>query len=73
METLLLFSVTLLWYLRMTEMMKGPESSNDCDHEWELVDDSFDHEYGCERIVYYVCTKCDAQKDVDDTTEWYDE
>lgn len=32
----------------------------ECDHEWEVVDDSFDHEYGCERIVFERCRLCDA-------------
>ena len=36
-----------------------------CDHEWELKDDSFDHEFGCEQIQYYECVKCEETKDLD--------
>lgn len=28
------------------------------DHDWETVDDSFDHEYGCEQILYRRCIVC---------------
>ena len=28
------------------------------DHEWEFTDDSFDHEFGTERIHYWTCTHC---------------
>lgn len=31
-----------------------------CDHDWEIVDDSFDHAYGCEKIIYKRCLNCDA-------------
>lgn len=45
-----------------------PANSSDadkpeCDHEWKFVDDSFDHEFGRERIHYMRCEKCDATKD----------
>ena len=30
-----------------------------CEHDWRLVDASFDHEYGCEQVVYDECAKCD--------------
>lgn len=29
-----------------------------CDHEWEFQDDSFDHEFGTERVYSWVCNKC---------------
>ena len=29
-----------------------------CDHEWEFVDDSFDHEFGREVIRYWECEIC---------------
>ena len=35
------------------------------DHDWELQDDSFDHEFGCEQIQYYRCEICDAEKDLE--------
>ena len=38
----------------------------DCDHEWKLIDDSFDHEYGTEQIVFYRCQLCDAEHEYDD-------
>ena len=28
------------------------------DHDFDLKDDSFDHEYGVEIIQYYECQKC---------------
>ena len=43
----------------------------DGDHDWEFVDDSFDHEFGTERIHYWSCTKCWATKDVE--AEDYDD
>jgi len=33
-----------------------------CDHEWETVDHSFDHEYGCEQIVADVCAACGEER-----------
>ena len=36
-----------------------------CDHEWELVDDSFDHEFGCEQIVFMRCAVCDEEREYD--------
>lgn len=35
----------------------------ECDHEWEVVDDSFDHEYGTEKIVFERCVLCDAEQE----------
>lgn len=37
----------------------------ECDHEWELKDDSFDHELGCEQIQYFECAYCEETKDLD--------
>lgn len=28
------------------------EDEIDCEQEWELVDDSFDHEFGTEKVIY---------------------
>lgn len=39
-----------------------------CDHEWEVVDDSFDHEYGCEQIVFLRCELCGAETEYDPPT-----
>lgn len=35
----------------------------ECDHDWKVVDDSFDHEYGTERIVFERCELCGAQRE----------
>jgi len=37
----------------------------DGDHDLEVVDDSFDHEHGCEQVFYYRCAVCDATHDED--------
>jgi hypothetical protein len=34
-----------------------------CDHEWEVIDDSFSHEYGTEIIVFEQCAKCEQTRD----------
>lgn len=39
-----------------------------CDHDWQVVDDSFDHEYGTEKIVFERCLKCDAERDYERPT-----
>ena len=36
-----------------------------CDHDWRMQDDSFDHEFGCEVIRYWLCEKCGAVKLLD--------
>jgi len=38
------------------------EVRSKCEHEWGVVDDSFDHEYGTEKIVFERCQKCDAEQ-----------
>lgn len=35
------------------------------DHEWEFRDDSFDHEFGTERVWYWECERCGATRDVE--------
>jgi len=35
------------------------------DHDLEVCDDSFDHEYGTERIQYMQCAVCGATHDED--------
>ena len=37
-------------------------SEEPCDHEWEFVDDSFDHAFGTERVHFERCTKCDTTR-----------
>lgn len=36
-----------------------------CDHDWEEVDDSFDHEYGTEQIHYRRCLKCGLEAEAE--------
>jgi hypothetical protein len=38
-------------------------------HEWEVVDDSFDHEFGTEKMVYERCELCGATRDLPQTFE----
>jgi len=38
---------------------------SECDHEWKMIDDSFDHEFGTEQIYYYECEHCGATKDLE--------
>jgi len=38
----------------------------DFDHDWELIDDSFDHDYGVEFIQYERCFACGKMRDCDD-------
>lgn len=35
-----------------------------CDHEWELIDESFDHEFGTEQRYHYECSKCGQVDDL---------
>ncbi len=39
-----------------------PIPSVECEHEWEVIDDSFDHEYGCEVIVFERCEFCGTER-----------
>ena len=36
-----------------------------CDHDWEFQDDSFDHDFGTERVHYWRCALCDATREVE--------
>lgn len=36
-----------------------------CEHEWTNCDDSFDHEFGTERILYKLCEYCGATDEVE--------
>lgn len=38
----------------------------DSGHELIIINDSFDHEFGCEQIFYYQCSVCDATHEEDD-------
>jgi hypothetical protein len=41
------------------------ESEPECTHDWEFQDDSFDHEFGTEKIHYMQCTICGLTRDVE--------
>lgn len=32
------------------------------DHDWQFRDESFSHEFGCERVHFWECSKCGATK-----------
>lgn len=38
----------------------------ECDHDWEHVDESFDHEFGTEQVYFKRCRLCDAVIDDDE-------
>jgi hypothetical protein len=38
------------------------QQQSTCDHDWKVIDDSFDHEFGTERVVFERCEKCDAEQ-----------
>lgn len=41
------------------------EMTEECDHEWEVIDDSFDHALGCEQIVFQRCAVCGKEREYD--------
>ena len=34
----------------------------ECDHDWQVQDESFDHEYGTETVLFLACRNCDETK-----------
>lgn len=38
--------------------------NEECDHDWRIRDDSFDHEFGTEVLVCWECEKCGATKEL---------
>ena len=34
-----------------------------CKTEMDFVDDSFDHEFGTRKVIYWECPKCEHQQD----------
>ena len=44
----------------------------ECDHDWVTVDDSFDHEFGTEVVIYQRCTICNKEQDYEHSIpdEW---
>lgn len=42
------------------------EDDFECEHQWSVTDDSFDHEFGTHRIPPYLeCNLCPAKKAID--------
>jgi hypothetical protein len=39
--------------------------NGDWEHDWEEMDDSFDHEYGTEIILYDMCNVCGLQREAE--------
>lgn len=35
------------------------------DHDWKFQDDSFDHEFGTERVHYWQCERCGAMREME--------
>lgn len=46
----------------------------DWDHEWIFQDESFDHEFGTERVWYWECSTCGVTREYehedDDPCDW---
>lgn len=34
-------------------------------HDWEFQDDSFDHEFGTERVHYWLCPTCECTRSME--------
>ncbi len=51
-------------WCRINPMPKEDEEFDPepCDHEWQVQDDSFDHEFGTEKVIYERCVKCDETR-----------
>ena len=35
------------------------------DHDWKLQDESFDHEYGTERVHFWCCAVCEETREME--------
>jgi hypothetical protein len=40
----------------------GDDGEVRCSHDWALADDSFDHEFGTEVILFWACENCSLTK-----------
>jgi hypothetical protein len=49
------------------------QEQEECDHNWEFCDDSFDHEYGTEQVHYFLCSECGETRDVEPGDFDYDD
>lgn len=54
--------------------MAIPEpSSEECDHDWKFVDDSFSHEFGTEQIHFKECQICGITENVSSSDYEFDD
>ncbi len=54
--------------------MNDPDPKpEECDHDWKVVDESFDHEFGTEKVVYELCEKCGATHEHEEDTGPHEE
>jgi hypothetical protein len=44
----------------------------DFDHDWKFQDDSFDHEFGTERVWYWQCERCGVTREME-PGDYYDD
>lgn len=44
--------------------MESDDNSH-IDHDWKFQDDSFDHEFGTERVHYWQCERCGATREME--------
>jgi hypothetical protein len=44
-----------------------------CDHEWELQDESFSHEFGTEQVYFLRCLNCHLEKPAEASDLYYGE
>ena len=44
-----------------------PCQTDDCgfDHDWKFHDDSFDHEFGTERVHFWRCAVCEETREIE--------
>jgi hypothetical protein len=47
----------------------APEFLDACEHTWEVIDDTFSHEFGTEVVVFECCELCGETRDFDDSRD----
>ncbi len=48
----------------------GSALAAECDHEWEVFDESFDHEYGRETDICEMCIRCGLERGTFGSAAW---
>ena len=48
----------------MNTGLPPPPEEAPCDHDWVFMDESFDHEFGCQQVYYWKCALCEATRDL---------